>query len=228
MSKHADETPRVSNNGLRVLEGQHRNVVALCSPTERKLATSESELGEAEIDSQGIATRLAVYDATVFVGLKTVVYDAAIERIEDDGERTIELPKMPELLASAAVARCLLPVRLRGFEIKAMRRIMKLTLAELARRLDEKTAVETVSRWESEAQPMGGYAEKFLRLLVCEEVRKNAPGIEYNALKIVNLRVRDPWKINPDHQINPVELWLVALKQPTGMIIEAWNEKKVA
>jgi DNA-binding transcriptional regulator YiaG len=228
MKKHADERLRVSNDELSVRDGQHRmtNVVELCAPAEKERVTSER--GRDETEQKDITTRLAVYDATVFVGLRTVVYDAAIEHIEEDGERTIELPKMPELLASAAVARCLLPMRLRGFEIKAIRRIMKLTMAELAKRLDEKTAVETISRWESEAQPMGGFAEKFLRLIVCEEVRKNAPGIEYNASKIANLKVRDPWKINPGYQVPPVELWLVALKQPAGTIIEAWNEKKVA
>jgi hypothetical protein len=37
-----------------------------------------------------------------------------------------------------------------------MRKIMDLTLAELDKKLDERTATETVSRWASEAQPMGG------------------------------------------------------------------------
>lgn len=228
MNKHADERLRVSNKELRVQDGQHRsaNVVELCALTEIERALNEPERPANE--PHGISTTLAVYDATVFVGLRTVVYDAAIEHLEEDGERTIELPKMPELLASAAVARCLLPVRLRGHEIKAMRRIMKLTLAAMAKRLDEKTAAETVSRWESEAQPMGGYAEKLLRLLVCEEVRKNAPGIQYNASMIANLKVRDPWRANTDYAVPPVELWLLPLKESTGTIIEAWNEKKVA
>jgi DNA-binding transcriptional regulator YiaG len=159
-----------------------------------------------EADLKRAERTLAMYDATVFVGLRTVVYDAAIERIEDDGETTVELPKLPELLASAAVSRCLLPVRLRGREIKAMRSIMKLTLADLAKRLDEKTAAETVSRWESEAQPMGGYAEKLLRLLVCEELRESAPGIEYNASMIANLKVKDPWRRDPNYEIPAVEL----------------------
>ena len=66
------------------------------------------------------------------------------------------------------------PVKLRGHEIKVMRRIIKLTLAELAKKLDERSAAETVSRWESEAQPMGSYAEKLLRLIVCEELKQNA------------------------------------------------------
>lgn len=228
MTKHADGRPEVSNQKLRVLDGQHRqtNVVELVALSE--IERTLGDVGCAEVEVKRAERTLAMYDATVFVGLRTVVYDAAIERIEDDGETTVELPKLPELLASAAVSRCLLPVRLRGPEIKAMRRIMKLTLADMAKRLDEKTATETVSRWESESQPMGGYAEKLLRLLVCEEVRENAPGIEYNASMIANLKVRDPWRTDPSYEIPPVELWLLPLKERTGTIIEAWNEKKVA
>lgn len=228
MTKHADGRADVSNQKLRVLDGQHRKakVVELTALTHIEAAINDGGRAEAEI--KRAERTLAVYDATVFVGLRTVVYDAAIERAEDDGETTIELPKLPELLASAAVSRCLLPVRLRGHEIKAMRRIMKLTLADLAKRLDEKTAPETVSRWETEAQPMGGYAEKLLRLLVCEGVREHAPGIEYNASMIADLKVRDPWRTDPNYEIPPVELWLLPLKERTGTIIEAWNEKKAA
>jgi DNA-binding transcriptional regulator YiaG len=172
---------------------------------------------------------LPVYDATVFVGLRTTVYDAAIERVEDDGEVTIELPKLQELLAAAAVTRCLMPVKLRGAEIKTMRRIMRMTHAELAERLDPKTAAETVSRWESEAQPMGGYAEKVFRLVVCEQLKKDAPGVDYNGSMIADLAVFDPWKSDEGFQVPPVGLWLCRLKeQCSGNIIDAWNEKKAA
>jgi hypothetical protein len=53
-------------------------------------------------------------------------------------------------------------------------------------------------------------------------------GIEYNASMIANLKVRDPWRSEPNYQVPPVELWLMPLKECTGTIIEAWNEKKVA
>jgi DNA-binding transcriptional regulator YiaG len=108
---------------------------------------------------------LPVYDASAFVGLWAIVYNAAIEWQEDDGEVSIELPKLPELLAAATISRCLMPAKLRGAEIKAIRRIMNLTLVDLAEALDGRP--ETISRWESEAQPMGAYAEKVLRLLAC-------------------------------------------------------------
>jgi DNA-binding transcriptional regulator YiaG len=204
MINHADERRKgVSGGGLRVVDGGHR-----------RDTIKEKEL--------------PVYDATVFVGLRTIVMDAAIERIEDDGEATIELPKPHELVAAAAIERCLIPVKLRGTEVKVMRKIMKMTLSDLAEKLDGKTAAETVSRWESEAQPMGGYAEKVFRLVVCETLKEHAPGIDYTASMIANLNVLDPWRSDPDYQVPAVELSLVRLKECSGSIIEAWNAKKVA
>jgi DNA-binding transcriptional regulator YiaG len=167
------------------------------------------------------------YDATPIIGLRTVVRGAAIERASD-GDVTIELPKLPELLAAAAVSRCLMPIRLRGWEIKAIRKIMRLTLAEMAKKLDERTAVETVSRWETESQPIGGYAEKVLRLLVCEQLRKEAPGVTYRGLMIAELKVIDPWLTNKDYELPYMPIALVRLKEQSGSIIDAWEMKKAA
>lgn len=171
---------------------------------------------------------MPVYDATVSVGLRTIVFDAAIERIENDGEVTIEMPKPDELVAVAAVARCLVPIKLKGCEMRAIRKILKLTLADMAKRMDERTAPETVARWESEAQPMGVFAEKLFRLIVCEELSGNAPGVDYAASAIAQMKVRDPWKTEPNHDLPIVALWLVQLKAQSGSIIEAWNVKQAA
>jgi hypothetical protein len=102
-----------------------------------------------------------------------------------------------------------------------------MTLAELAKGLGERTAVETVSRWESEVQPMGSYAEKILRLLVCEELKKEAPGIDYEASKIAYLTVLDPWRADPEYVVPPVELTYMPMRV-NHSVIEAWNEKKAA
>lgn len=201
MTKH-DRPTGASIGENTVLEGQHRIEVV------------ERILNE--------------YDATVHVGIRTIVCHAAIERIDADGEETIELPKPRQLRAAAAMMRCLMPVRLRGKEIKALRKILGRTLAEFAKDLDEKTAAETVSRWESEAQPMGGYAEKILRLLVCEELKKEAPGVEYNGSMISKLNVKDPWRANPDYVVPSVVLSFIQMKEQSGSIIETWNAKKAA
>jgi hypothetical protein len=106
---------------------------------------------------------------------------------------------------------------------------MKLTMADLAKEMDVKTAAETISRWESENQPMGGYAEKVLRLIVCEKFKTDAPGVDYNARMIANLQVIDPWKANAAYEMPVVDLWYGPLKdQCSGKIIEAWNASKAA
>jgi DNA-binding transcriptional regulator YiaG len=180
------------------------------------------------LDGKQTERTLEQYDATVHVGLRTIVCHAAIERIDEHGEETIELPKPRELRAAAVMLRCLMPIRLRGREIKVIRKTMGLTLAELALRLDEKTAVETVSRWESEVQPMGGYVEKIIRLIACEGLKSEAPGIEYNGSMIARLVVKDPWKADANYAVPDIVLALIQLKEPSGAIIETWNAKKAA
>lgn len=201
MKKHTQETPIRPRAELRVLDGQHR--------------------------ADEIVKRLQEYDVSALVGLNAVVCDAAVERVDERGERTVEIPKLRELSASVAISRCLMPIRLRGKEIKAMRKILRLTLADLAKKLDDRTAPETISRWESEAQPMGGYAEKILRLLVCEELKKEAPGIDYDGSKIAYLNVVDPWRVNADYQVPAVVLMYMPMRVDHS-VIEAWNEKKAA
>jgi DNA-binding transcriptional regulator YiaG len=171
---------------------------------------------------------LPKYDATPLVGLRTYVHDAAIERIDENGEFSIELPRQRELMAASAVLRCLMDVRLRGWEVRAMRKIMGTTAAEFAKNLDEKTAPETVSRWETETQPMGGYVEKLIRLLVCETLRSEAPGIDYEASKIAHLRVKDPWLLNRDVKVPYMHIILVRLKEQSGAVVDAWDERRAA
>ena len=165
------------------------------------------------------------YDATQIVGLSTIVCGAAI--FDEDAD-TIEVPKLRELMVTAAVARCLMPIRLRGFEIRAVRKIMRYTLAELAKKMSEQTATETMSRWESDAQPMGGFAEKILRLVACEVLATEAPGIEYKGAMIADMIVVDPWRTDPAFEVPPVVLSLVKMKEKSGSIINAWDLKRAA
>jgi DNA-binding transcriptional regulator YiaG len=168
---------------------------------------------------------LEEYDATEIVGIRTIVCGAAILDDEDD---TVEVPNLRELMAAAVVARCLMPIRLRGFEIKAIRKIMRCTLAELATKMDARTAPETVSRWESDAQLMGGYAEKILRLVACETLKSEAPGVDYKAAMIAELVVVDPWRTDAAYEVPHVVLSRVRIKEQSGSIIDAWDLKHAA
>jgi DNA-binding transcriptional regulator YiaG len=204
MTQHDDTTGKV-----RVLDGSHRIGVLTCLDGAAK---GEKILPE--------------YDATAHVGLRTIIYNAAIERVDrETSEETIEVPKPDELRAAACIVRCLVPIKLRGSEIKAMRKALGLTLEEMAKRLDERTAAQTVSRWESDAQPMGGYAEKMFRLVVCEEMQERAPGVEYNARMIANLRVIDPWIVDPNYEVPAIGFQMIGMKELSGSIIQTWNSQ---
>jgi len=200
MNKHTQEAmgPPRQRPNLRVLEGQQR-VAA-------------------------ISAILKERDVSAIVGVRTIACDAATEHT--DG--STELPKLRELIASALLSRCLMPIRLRGAEMKAMRKGMRMTLGDLAERLGGKTAPETISRWESEAQAIGPHAEKVLRLVVCEELKKDAPGITYDASMLAGMNdIDDPWAIDPNYQINPIILVYMPMKVDNS-VIDAWNEKKHA
>jgi hypothetical protein len=106
------------------------------------------------------------------------------------------------------------PGFLRGSEMKAMRKAMRMTLTELAQKLDSRTAPETLSRWENETQPMGTYVEKFMRLIVCETLKDSAPGIKYNASMIANMNVTD---LHAN-----VRLVYTKIRQQAGPVIDAW------
>ncbi len=167
---------------------------------------------------------LADYDASTLVGLRVVVHDAAIEHRDEDSEISIEVPKLRKLMAAASIARCLMPAKLRGGEIKAIRKIMDLTLAEMAARMDARTAPETVCRWEAEAQPMGAYAEKVFRLLACEALAGEAPGVEYHAAALADLAIVD----QRDAAEPVVHLVYLPMRQESGEITKTYNDKLAA
>ena len=103
-----------------------------------------------------------------------------------------------------------------------------MTLGDLAKRLGGKTAPETISRWELEAQPIGSHAEKVLRLVVCEELKKEAPGIAYDAGKLASMsEIEDPWATDPMYEVPHIVLVYMPMKVD-HTVIDAWNEKKDA
>jgi DNA-binding transcriptional regulator YiaG len=200
MKQHTQEAmgPPRRRPDLRVLEGQHRVAETTTTLSER--------------------------DVSAIVGVRTIACDAAIKY----GDESTALPKLRELIASALVSRCLMPIRLRGSEMKAMRKGMRMTLSELAKWIGGKTAPETISRWESEAQPIAETTEKWLRLVVCEKLQAEAPGIAYDASMLVNMSdIQDPWTDDPSYEAPPVVLIYMPMKVDNS-VIEAWNEKKAA
>ena len=165
------------------------------------------------------------YDASHLIGLNVVVVNAARRTIDEEGEEFIEVPRVDELAKAVAVARCLIPVRLRGAEIRAVRHILDLTGREMAKKMDD-MAPETLSRWESGAQPMGGYAEKVFRLLVCEELKAETRGVRYAAKMIADMHVVDPWQVDSSWEVPPLEAELITMvleDRQERELMDAWK-----
>ena len=74
---------------------------------------------------------------------------------------------------------------------------------------------------------MGGYAEKVLRLVVCEGLTTEAPGIEYAAKMIADMRICDPWRANPEYETPPIVLKLIKLKEALAQSSKHGTQRKL-
>jgi transcriptional regulator with XRE-family HTH domain len=166
---------------------------------------------------------LEQHDVSDLIGLHVMIVNTAQEVTVDDGEMMVEVPDIEALSAAAAVARCLVPIRLRGNELKVIRRIAGWTALDLAAKMGEKTSSETISRWENEKQPMGGYAEKVFRLVICEELAASAPGVDYQAGAIAGLMVVDAWRVDEAVKMPPLVFERIKVKVDGRKIVNAWE-----
>jgi DNA-binding transcriptional regulator YiaG len=164
-------------------------------------------------------------DVSHLIGLSVTVCHAAEHLVDDDGETLLIVPDLMQLTASAVVARCLMPIRLLGREMRAMRHAMGLTASELAELMGE-TARETLLRCETEKQNLGGYAEKVFRLVVCDALHEQAVGVDYHDGMIAKLKVCDPGKSESDFKIPEMEFTRVKVKK-TGddsPLVDGWYD----
>lgn len=133
---------------------------------------------------------------------------------------------MEELAAAAAMARCLMPRRLRGPEIKAIRKILDMTARELSEAMGESTAVETISRWENEKEIPGGYAEKLLRLAVCERLKEKAPGVDYDPERLIRTKLMGNGKLSRE-DVPPILFKRMPVRQD-HRVNDSWTEGRRA
>lgn len=142
-----------------------------------------------------------------------------VERCNTCGEEESTIPDMRGLVCAAALARALNPVRLSGKEIKFIRRALRMTQKEFANKVD--VAIETISRWENDAQGCGGFTEKTLRHNVCALLREHAPAIDYEPVTITNM------KFVARREIEPLRLQRMRVKTQT-LRIDAWDYPEAA
>jgi DNA-binding XRE family transcriptional regulator len=94
-----------------------------------------------------------------------------------------DIPNLPGLIASIAVARSKSVAKLNGPEIRFLRKTLGISAKDLAAALD--VAEETVSRWENGHLAIGSATERLFRLKVCIELSEKAPGVKWDDEEIL-------------------------------------------
>jgi putative zinc finger/helix-turn-helix YgiT family protein len=93
-----------------------------------------------------------------------VLVGVEVRRCPNCGEYEVVIPRIEELDRTIGRAVISKPSKLSGAEIRFLRKYLDLSGVDLARKMGTKP--ETVSRWESDKQPMGAQADRLLRLMV--------------------------------------------------------------
>jgi transcriptional regulator with XRE-family HTH domain len=85
----------------------------------------------------------------------------------------LTIPNLWGALAAAGIVRVMNPIPLSGAEFRALRRVVGYTAKKLAALLEVRP--ETLSRWETGAEPIGPAHEKLARLLLGNTLDQRAP-----------------------------------------------------
>jgi DNA-binding transcriptional regulator YiaG len=139
------------------------------------------------------ATRLHVYRNDDFLGFPNLVLVNAVEEEKCANCGSIEavtIPKLGEMVAAAAVLRATMRQKLRGPEIRALRKGLGMSAKALAQELGVRE--ESVSRWENGHEPIGPANEILLRLAVVATLGEKAPGVAADMKEVRKLKI-DPF-----------------------------------
>lgn len=159
------------------------------------------------------------------MGIPVIIKNAVVEYTDADGEKSYAIPDEPQLVAAVAVARSLMPKKLTGKEIRFMRKALGLTQKEFAEKMEIDPA--TASRWESNGQALGGFAEKVLRYLVCSTLSERAPGVDFDPKKLADLKIMIARDATKAEQEEPLVFERVVQKIGTKRE-EVWDMREAA
>jgi hypothetical protein len=101
---------------------------------------------------------------------------------------SILIPNLQGLIAAVAVARSLMPLKMRGHEVRFMREALDLTAMELATPIA--IGATQISRIENDAEPIGPRSEKLLRLFVLDNLARQT-AIKVNRNAIFQMKIRE-------------------------------------
>jgi transcriptional regulator with XRE-family HTH domain len=134
----------------------------------------------------------------------------------------ITIPNPAGAIAAAGIARAMHPVKLTGAEFRAVRRAAGRTAKDLAEVLDVRA--ETVSRWETGAEPIGSANEKLARLVLGNALDQGAPSlVAFDATALIAMHLRAP---RPGGR--PPEIRLELVRVADAASAGAWEQVKRA
>jgi putative zinc finger/helix-turn-helix YgiT family protein len=140
-----------------------------------------------------LSTRtLPTYQDDRRLGLPGVIIEDAVQehRCARCGESGTAFENLGGLLAAAGLIRILKPAKLRGPEIRFLRKQLDWTQPVMAERLGVRE--EAVSRWENGHEIMATSTEKYFRTVVGRHLTESerAPLVEFDPRVIEEMRLR--------------------------------------
>lgn len=115
-------------------------------------------------------------------GLSNVVLqDVEVRSCPQCGDEQVVLPQITELHRAIALAVVRTNARLRGEEVRFLRKYMGLSGGDFAARMGVDPS--TLSRWENRHEPIGPLADRLLRLMVV----RDRPVEDYPLDELVNI-----------------------------------------
>jgi len=151
------------------------------------------EMNECEACGERLAkTRLHEFRDEL-LGLSGVILVDSVDefRCTKCGERIVSIPDLAGLIKAVAVTRAKISRKLRGRDVRFLRKAMEWNAKTLAQNLG--ISEGTVSRWENDKEPMGPSSEKLLRLIVLIELGEETPGIEVDQSSVARMAI-DPFE----------------------------------
>ena len=176
----------------------------------------------AECGSSRVKSEVLTSYETEVGGLMVTLADAVIrESCEDCGDVTIEIPDLEGLAIAVAMARALVPWRLRGVDVRLMRMALGMSGREFAAAMHMQP--ETISRWEN-GQALGGYADSLLRHNACALLHRKMPSLDYDPADIVAMDIIDM----PADQAPPMPIFRRVIVKHDHRLASVWDTLPLA
>ena len=128
-------------------------------------------------------------DDLIGIGVPVRLVDSVIEERCDECGVVVgrEIPDFDGLVAAVAVSRALHPLKLRGEELRFLRKALEVSAKELAEIIG--VTQETMSRWENNRDPITPAMEKLIRFMVVVYLGDKAPAIDFDPKDVADMRI---------------------------------------